>query len=196
MDPPNICPILLVFARRWRIDSDDAGRRMIEPYIDRLADTKSTRAVEARRTWLATDWIVRVHTPAWLDLAGIPEDAAILRSLPKLRGIVSADAAHPKLRAVSATTQFRAARARCVRDAPRSTALDAACDAAWGTAWDASRDVVRAASLNEALAASDAARVMVIRLKLDPTQFSFQRSALDLLDRMIALTVDVRGKTP
>lgn len=36
------------------------------------------------RAWMVTDWMVRVHTPAWLRLAGLEDQATALEVLPAL----------------------------------------------------------------------------------------------------------------
>src|SRR6185437_13254612 len=109
-----------------------------------------------RRALMASDWLVRVHTPAWLRLAKLDEAAAALEQLPE----IIAMAQIPSIRG-----PIEAARRDAVAawDAAGDAAWDAAWDAAgaaagaaaWAAAWDAARAATRAAAL---AAAWDAAR--------------------------------------
>jgi hypothetical protein len=60
------------FMRSWNDSVDDAFRQKLKPYAAKCIGTKTTEADETRRAWMATDWLVRVHTPAFLELAGSP----------------------------------------------------------------------------------------------------------------------------
>jgi hypothetical protein len=141
--PSCASPVIAAFVRQWNDDLDDAGRQRLKPYVAKLVGTRAPAAIEVQRAWLATDWLVRQHTPAWLDLAGCAEVATALRDLPPLTAKTCA-AAQPMI------------------DDARQRAT-----AAWYAAGAAARAAARA--------------------KLDPTKVSLQASALDLLDRMIAL---------
>ena len=69
---------------------------------------------------MATDWLARVHTPAWLRLAGLTEEAQALESCARIVDAVTARAAQPMLDA-----------AREKGAAARAAARAAAWDAAW-----------------------------------------------------------------
>jgi hypothetical protein len=118
--PACACPVLTAFMVAWNDQLDDDTRQRLKPYIPRLVGTRSTAEVEARRSWMACDWLVRTFTPAWLRHAGLDEDAAALEALPELTAAELADAAMPTIKAA----QIRAA---------------AAGDAAGDAAWDAAR---------------------------------------------------------
>lgn len=153
--PKCASPVIGAFMRRWNDDLDDEGRQRLKPYLPRLVGSKATKKIEERRAWMAADWLVRVHTPAWLELAGITESAEALRSLPELRTLTGLKKSRPKI------------------DAARAAAWDAAGAAAWAAARDAAGDAAGAA-------ARDAAWE-----KLNPTKTELQASAFELLDRMI-----------
>src|ERR1700737_2086942 len=82
--PQCACPTISAFLRQWNDDLDDAGRQKLKPYIPKLVGTKATKAIEQRRGLLLADWMLRVHTPAWLDLGGMKEQADKIRALPEL----------------------------------------------------------------------------------------------------------------
>mgnify|MGYP001342146763 CR=1 FL=1 len=155
--PECVSPVLAAFMRSWNDDLDDEDRQKLKAFIPRVIGTAEDGRDE-RRGWLAADWLVRVHTPAWLELAGITDAAAALRALPELRDSGSLEAARPAL-----------ADAREKGDAAWAAAGDAARAATWAAAW----------------AAAGAATWAAARDALKPTTVELQASALDLLDRMI-----------
>ena len=93
--PECASPVIAAFMRRWNDDLDDEGRQMLKPLIPRLVGTAATAEVEARRGWMCADWLVRVHTPAWLELAGAAAPAAALRTLPELHNAATLRTARP-----------------------------------------------------------------------------------------------------
>lgn len=82
--PQCVSPVIGAFLRNWNDSVDEAFRQRLKPYIERVLDTRTPPADEETRAWLATDWLVRVQAPAWLDLAGLTDDATALRNLPAL----------------------------------------------------------------------------------------------------------------
>jgi hypothetical protein len=108
---------------------DDARRTaLLKPFLLKMLDTTSTRAVELKRSYLAFDWLVRVQTPAWLDLSpDLKAHAVALRELAAITDQATIDAASPKVVAA------------------RAAAGDAASDAAWDAARAAAGDAARAA---------------------------------------------------
>jgi hypothetical protein len=146
--PVCACPVISAFLRSWNdaIPDDDTRTRLLKPLVPKLVDTKASKAVERRRADLALDWMVRVQTPAWLELAKLPAEAAALRALAPLLD---------RSAVVAAGAALNTARERAARDA----AWDAAWDAARAAAWAAARDAARAAARDAAWAAAwDAAR--------------------------------------
>ncbi len=192
--PACVSPVLASFLRSWNDSLDDVTRQRLRPYAKRVLNTAGDPAAEDRRAWMATDWIVRVYTPAWLDLAGLAEDAAILRALPEVLR-ESVDAAIVQVRAaVNHSAAAWAAAVNAARDAARDAAWDAAWaaavnaarDAARDAAWDAAWNAARAAAVDAARAAAVDAAVDAAWGRLAPTAEALQASAFELLDRMIA----------
>src|SRR6185437_13825458 len=64
--PECACAVISVFLRAWN-DAlpDDERDALLRPLIPLLVGTKGTKALEHRRSLMAADWLVRVHTPAW-----------------------------------------------------------------------------------------------------------------------------------
>jgi hypothetical protein len=102
---------------------------LLKPLVLQLIDTKSTSAVEERRSYLALDWMIRVFTPKWLDLMpSLAAHSETLRDLEEIADLAGASAAG----ASAAGASVRAARA-----AAGAAARAAARAAAWDAAWDA-----------------------------------------------------------
>ena len=159
----------------------DEQRQRLVPYLPRMVGTAGDSHDEAR-SYLALDWLVRTYTPAWLDLAGLSDEARALRNLPQIVDLAAAAAAGPVVREARAKAAAAgdaawaaawAAAGAAAGDAARDAAWAAAGAAAWAAAGDAAWD-----------AAGDAARDAA-RDALCPTVEALQDSALDLLDAMI-----------
>ena len=197
--PACVSPVLAAFGRSWNDTLDDDDRQMLVPLIPRLIGTASTDEVEDRRSWMATDWLVREFTPAWLRLAGLTDHAHTLESLVALTDTASARSAKPSIAAAgdaawdaagaaAGTAAWDAAWAAAgaaawdaARDAARDAAGAAAGDAAGAAAGDAAGDAAGAAAGDAAWdAAGDAARAA-----LQPTVKALQVSAIALIERMI-----------
>ena len=154
--PACACPVLGAFMRAWNDDLPEADRdRLLRPLVRRLVGSRSTPEVEVRRSWLAMDWLVRMHAPAWLQL--VPALVPHADALMDLRPIMDAQTA-----------------------AAHQSTFNAAGDAAWDAAGDAVGSAAGAAAWDAAGAAA--------RDALQPTVATLQRSALDLVDRMLAET--------
>lgn len=80
--PPCVSPVIGSFLRRWNDDLDNEGSQMLKPHLPRVVGTNAEHDEE--RAWMLTDWLVRVCAPAWLELAGVEESPAALRSLPPI----------------------------------------------------------------------------------------------------------------
>ena len=174
--PACACPVLGAFLRTWNDDLSDTDRdRLLRPLVRRLVGSRSTPEVEARRSWLAMDWLVRTNAPAWLQLVpALVPHADALTDLPPIVDAQTA-AAHQ-----STFNAAEAAACAAAGAAVRVAALDAAWEAALDAAWDAKGDAARGAAIAATRAAAGAA--------LQPTVATLQRSALDLVDRMLAET--------
>ena len=166
--PQCASPVLGAFLRSWNDALPDDERQQLKQYIARLVGSKGTDAQEAERSWLATDWMVRVQAPAWLRLAGLTEQADVLAGMQP----VNRETSPSILPALKAVRSDAAAARDAAWDATGAAAWDAAGAAAgaaaWDAAWDAARDAARAA--------------------LAPTKVELQQSAHQLVDRMLAVT--------
>lgn len=195
------CPVIATFANRMYYSGDDAFRRIVLSHTSEVTDTKSTKDVEAKRAWLAIDWIVREHATAWLDIAGMRKEAASLRALPEL----CCDAVDAAV--LTRLYQVEDGAIGESWDEVTSTPDFIETDTSWCAVLDAARDAARVAptsiQMSEAVAsgrriAKGAARIVATRAApnmFELTKAMLQRSAVELLDRMIALT-DVEGEAP
>jgi hypothetical protein len=164
--PECCCPVISSFLRSWNdaLPTDAERDRLLKPLIPELIGTKSTPAVEERRSYMALDWLIRVHTPAWLErVESLKPHALALRSHEEIADLAGAVAAGDKVRAAGAAA-WAAAWA-----AARAAAGAAAGAAAWDAAWDAARAAAGAAA----------------GAALKPTVEILQLSALALVRRMI-----------
>jgi hypothetical protein len=207
--PDCVSPVIAAFGRRWNDDLSDDDRQILLPYLPKILNTRGTEAQESKRAWMVTDWMVRVHLLAWLELAGLTEQATAVRGLPMLTSATKWKKAEPTVRkarkeAAAAWDAARDAAWDAARDAAwaaaRAAAWDAAGAAAWDAAWAAARAAARDAAWDAARAAAgdaardaawDAARDAAwdaARAALKPTVTSLQASALTLLDDLISVT--------
>ena len=124
--PQCVSPVLGAFLRNWNDSVDDAFRQKLKPFIPRVIGTAADGKDEVR-AWMATDWLVRVCAPAWLDLAKLTQHAMALRTAEQIRDTASAKRVQPAL------DDARSASA---------AAWDAAWDAAGAAAWAAARAAV------------------------------------------------------
>ena len=185
--PACVSPVLGAFCRSWNDSLDDVNRQKLKPYLVRLIGTAGDAARDQRRSWMAMDWLARVCGPVFMDLT------------PSLRGHASALRALPEMvdgETLAAGDAVRAAAGDAARDAAwgaawgaagaaaRDAARVVARDAAWDAAWAAVRAATRAATWDAVRdAAGDAAGAA--RRIVDPVVAQLQKSAFDLLDRMI-----------
>jgi hypothetical protein len=206
--PKCACPVISTFLRSWNDDLlDDERDTLLRPLIPQLIGTRGDVAMERRRATMAADWLIRVHTPAWLRLAKLDAHADALAALPEITDFAQCPSLMPTLNAAKQDADAAEAAARAAAeaaawdaawDAARAAAWDAAEDAAWDAAWDAARDAAwdaaRAAARDAArdaawAAARDAARDAAWDAAWDAlstTRRELQQSALTLVARMIA----------
>ena len=121
--PACVCPVIRSFVISWNDAIPDDARRteLLKPFLLQILDTRSTPAVEIQRSYLAFDWLVRVQTPAWLDLSpNLAIHAAALRALTQITDRDTIDASTPIIAATG--------------DAARAVAMAAARDSAWAAA--------------------------------------------------------------
>jgi len=199
--PDCASPVVSAFLRSWNDDLSDADRDRLLPaavWVPRLVGSRGDPATEERRAYLALDWLIRVHTPAWFDLVpSLASHAEALRALPEVVDLASAVASKDLVYAAEAAALAAAwaAAGHAARAAAGHAAWAAAGDAARAVAWAAAGDAARAvagavAGYVALAAASDAAGYA-----LCPTVETLQASALDLLDLMLACGEHRREET-
>jgi hypothetical protein len=160
--PKCVSPIIAAFGRRWNDDLGDDDRQMLKPYAAKMLNTVGSKALENRRAWMVTDWMVRVYMPAWLDLANLGEQATTVRSLPALTGAASWKSAEGKVKdaqskASAAWSAAWSAAESAARSAAWSAAESAAGSAAWSAAWSAAESAARSAAWSAAESAAGSA---------------------------------------
>jgi hypothetical protein len=183
--PQCACPTLTEFAISWNdaLPSDADRDRLLKPLIPKLVGTRGSAKLAERRSYMALDWLIRVHTPKWLELVpALQEHVKALRTLPEIVDMAGAMAAGRRVR-LAQTDAIAAwdAAGDAAWDAAGNAAWDAARAAARAAAWDAAWDAAGAAAWDAARAAAGAAA----RDALKPTIEYLQQSALDLFNRML-----------
>jgi hypothetical protein len=140
--PPCVSGVIGAFLRSWNdaLPTDADRDRLLKPLILDVVGTATTPEDEETRAWMATDWLCRVHTPAWLRLAGLTTEAEALEACARIVDAVTARSAQP---ALDRARQASAAAGAAARDAAWAAARAAAWDAAGAAAWDAARDAAR-----------------------------------------------------
>jgi hypothetical protein len=119
------------FLRTWNDCLDDEGRQKLKPYIPRLVGTKASKDIEQQRGWLAADWYIRHYTPAWLELAGLKDQADAVRALAQVADL---------------GTLRKAQKVLDVASEKSSAAWSAAWSAAESAAWSAAESAAESAA--------------------------------------------------
>lgn len=180
--PACVDPVIAAFMRSWNDSLPDAERTtLLRPLIPKTIGTAGSTALSERRSLMAADWLVRVHTVAWLRLAGLDTSAAALASLPEITSMAQVPSIRGPIEA--ARDAARAAAWDAARAAAEAAAEAAAWAAAWVAAWDAARTAAGAAAWDAARAAAGAAASQ----NLAATRSELQASAVTLVERMCAL---------
>jgi hypothetical protein len=195
--PECACPVITAFMVSWNDGlPDDERSALLLPLIPKLVGTRSTPEIEERRSLMAADWLVRVHTPAWLRLAGMTAQADALAHLPEItsmeqvpsiRGPIEAARRDAAAARAAAWDAARAAAWAAARDAAWDAARAAARDAAWDAAGDAAWAAARAAARDAAWDAAGDAAWDAAWDALSTTKRELQQSAVQLVERMCAL---------
>jgi hypothetical protein len=161
--PACASPVISAFLRSWNdLLADDDRDRLLPAavWVPRLVGSRGDDATEERRAYLALDWLIRVHTPAWFDLApSLAMHAAALRALPEVVDRAAAEASKDVVDAAwaAAGDAARAAAWAAAGAAAGDAARAAAGAAAWAAAWAAAGDAAWAAAGDAARAAARAA---------------------------------------
>jgi hypothetical protein len=203
--PVCVSPVLQAFCIPFNDSLDTETRQRLRPYLARCIGTAGD-GLDEDRAWMATDWLIREFTPAWLDLAGLHDHACNLRSLGSVLSAETLKSARPTLDRAGKASAAAGAAARdaaggaawdaaggaagaAARDAAGAAAAAAAWDAAWAAAaaaaWDAAGAAAWAAAWAAPGAAAWAAAWAAAKDALRPTVVALQDSAFDLLDRML-----------
>jgi len=194
--PRCACRVITSFMIGWndRLPSDAERDRLLKPLIPDIIDTKSTPAIEERRSYMALDWLIRVYTPRWLDLVpSLAPHAKAVRDLEEIADLAGASAAGASVVAARAAARAVAGdAARAAGDAARA-AGDAAWAAARAAAWAAAGDAAWAAAGDAARAAAGDAAWVAAWDAFKPTTKWLQVSALDLVNRMIACSESIKN---
>jgi hypothetical protein len=168
--PPGVSPVLHQFGMSLNDALPDDTRQQLARFLPNgtspLAGTAGDGKDETRG-FLALDWLIRTYLPAWLDLAGLADEATALQELEPIRHLEAAEAAGPVVRRASDKAAAAGAAAGAAAwaaawaaagAAARAAAWDAAWDAAGAAAWDAAGAAAGAAAWAAAgAAARDAA---------------------------------------
>lgn len=157
--PACVSPVLGAYGRSLNDALPDDMRQELVPLVPLMAGTAGDGRDE-ERSFLALDWLIRTYLPAWLEVAGLRDEAAAVRGLSRIVDMESAGVAGPVVRSV--------------RDAARA-ARGAAWDAAWAAAGTAARTAAWAAARTAA------------RDTLQPTVTILQRGAVQLLRNMTSV---------
>ena len=149
--PECVSPILGSFIRSFNDILCDTDRQKLKPFVLLIVGTADDGA-DDRRFWLCIDWLIRIYTPTWLDLAKLDRSANALRALPEITNLEAIDSARVAIKTATHT-------ALTAKAAAGNTARAAARAAAWAAAGNAARDAARDAARSAAgNAAGDAAR--------------------------------------
>jgi len=171
--PQCVSPVIATFCRYWNDSLREPPRsELLRPLLPLVIGTRTTDADEVTRAWLATDWLVRVQAPAWMDLTpSLRVRAAELRGLAPLTcnkiavasmSVLSAaeSAAYSAARLAAESAAYSAARlaaASAADSAARLAARSTADSAARLAARLAARSTARLAARSTAYSAADLA---------------------------------------
>lgn len=182
--PECVSPVIGAFMRTWNEDLPNAERTgLLLPLIPKLVGTRGTASLEERRSLMAADWLVRVHTPAWLRLAKLDAQAEALERLPEITSLAQVSGIRSQIEALR--SDAASAVAAVAVSSAKATTGAAARDAAWA-AWQTA-GVVSQSDRDTAWAvwdiAGNAARASP-GYTVSETKARLQQSAAQLVIRM------------
>ena len=202
--PECACPVVSAFLRAWNDRLPEEQRdRLLAPsvWVPKLINSRQNPDIEAQRTCLLLDWLVRTYAPAWLDLVpSLTDEAAILRGLPEI-DTVSLNNAHisqsldqVRLTAEKAQRDATAAAEKARGSGSLFMSVSGAAHAVMSvTAGYATKGTVEGrieTGMNwmaAGIAYAAAYIAALSRVDPAPTVETLQQSVLDLLDRMLAV---------
>lgn len=204
--PASVSPVLGRVGRELNDKIGEDRRQALKPLIPLLPGTAGD-GLDPQRSYLGLDWLVRTHTPTWLDVAGLTVDAATLRGLPVYAGPGDSAAALSAVRACCEAAMAAVGSAAKIvslsawyaaRDAARTASdatvlrdyageADSAVDDAVNLeVWYAARGAAEVAAWRAVQAAPAGLSFRVAaNAALRPTVETLQVSAVDLFRRMI-----------
>ena len=151
--PSCASPVLRTYVIAINDAWPKAKRQDLKPFLPRMVGTADDGKDE-QRSYIALDWLIRTYTPAWLDLAGLTDEAQELRDLRRIVDMVAAEAAGPVVRRVN---QKAFAAWSAAWSAAESAAWSAAESAAWSAAESAAESAARSAARSAAGSAAESA---------------------------------------
>lgn len=203
--PKCASPVISFFLRSYNDSVNDEARQSLKQYIPRLIGTSGSYVLEQRRSLIAADWLVRVHTPPWLRLAKLVDHADAFASLLKITSSAQISSMKGPIQAAkeSAFAVIDAARAAAgtwdeaaARDGSRAgkeawlAVMAAGRDAAWHAAMARNGTGDWAVALNAAVAQSGAGAWVAAwdGIDLQPTVDELQATIPTLIERMLTAT--------
>ena len=175
--PTCVSKVLGTFGRSLNDILPDGLRKKLVQLIAQIVGTADDGQDEAR-SFMALDWLIRTHTPTFLELAKLTDEANSLRALDPIVDMETVALAGPVVR--TARVAAGAAGAAAGVAGAAWAAAGAARDAAWAAAGAAEATAGAAAE-----AAAEAAARAAAGAYLQPTVDFLQESAIDLFTRMI-----------
>ena len=94
--PQCVCPTITAFMVDWNdsLPSEEDRDRLLKPLLTHVIGTRGSKKLAERRSYMALDWLIRVHTPRWLDLVpALQPHAKALRDIDEICDLAGATAA-------------------------------------------------------------------------------------------------------
>lgn len=200
--PYGVCAIICQVMHVWsdHLPNNRIRTRLLVPLLPTILNTRAAAEIMVRRSWMAVDWLVRVYTPAWLELAGLAAHASALRALTPIVDAASGEASKGVTRAARAAwDDARHAALKAIRRANPAAVSNnllykAMRDAVAIGGYTAS-EAVRRCTGNAGLVTRDIIHWnpandgdwIVMTRKVTRTVRALQASAVDLVERMAAV---------
>ena len=207
--PKCASPVIGGFLRSWNdaLPTDESRQRLLLPLLPLAVSTRADDDTELMRSYMALDWLVRVHGATWMQLAGLDDYAKALSGLDEIdspmaveKAVPLLDAARAVVREAVGTAAGDAARA-VVREAVGTAAGAAARTAAWAATWEgavaatwegagaAAKETAWDAARGVADAAWEATREAAGKVAWDAAREAAGKVAWDAAREALALTV-------
>lgn len=185
-DPSKcVCPVIRTFLLAWNEGLPKEERDILHSLYPKIVRTSANALIQEQRALMAADWLVRTYAPAWLNLAGMREQARLLYELPQVSEIAQAF----EIRAVLAKVSHEAnAEASRVDGAGWIKASDDCWASAWAAAYDAARLAAHDLAWVSAASASRAAAGIAAGMKTRSLVTALQGSAAELVLKMVRLS--------